>query len=258
MPSGYPASKAVRHAFFDQVCRGVSLTNASHGVGVSRGAGTVWWRDAGAMKLQVGGMGGKGQRGLVEPGNMSLPGGRGHRLSVAERVVIMRGLDAGRSDAEIGDQLGRDRTTIYRERRRNRNADGDYHALMAHGRAAENARRPKAFKLNDNPLCASIEGWMADGWSPKLIAEVLARDHPDDKLAWVSHETIYKCLYVQARGSLRADLNKCLSTKRSARKPRGKTERRGKFSDVITISQRPAVVDDRAVPGHWDRLISNS
>ena len=169
-------------------------------LGVSRGAGTVWWRDAGAMKLQVGGMGGKGQRGLVEPGNMSLPGGRGHRLSVAERVVIMRGLDAGRSDAEIGDQLGRDRTTIYRERRRNRNADGDYHALMALARAAENARRPKEFKLNDNPLCASIEGWMADGWSPKLIAEVLARDHPDDKLARVSHETIYKCLYVQARG----------------------------------------------------------
>jgi len=93
---------------------------------------------------------------------------------------------------------------------------------------------------------------MDDGRSPKLIAEVLARDHPDDKLARVSHETIYTCLYVQGRGHLRADLNKCLSTKRSARKPRSHAERRGKFSDVFTISERPAEAADRAVPGHWD------
>lgn len=66
------------------------------------------------------------------------------------------------------------------------------------------------------------------------------------------HETIYKCLYVQGRGQLRADLNKCLFTKRTARKSRGHTERRGRFSDVITISKRPAEVEDRAVPGHWE------
>jgi transposase, IS30 family len=82
---------------------------------------------------------------------------------------------------------------------------------MAHARAVRKARRPKAFKLVDHPLCAAIEAWMDDGWSPKLIAEVLARDHPDDRLARVSHETIYKCLYVQARGSLRVDLYKRLS-----------------------------------------------
>lgn len=164
----------------------------------------------------------------------------------------MRGRDAGLSVAEIAEMLHRDRTTIYREIRRNRNDDGDYHALMAHGRAAQKARRPKAFKLDDPNLCKAIETWMDDGWSPKLIAEVLARDHPDDRLARVSHETIYQCLYVQGRGQLRADLNKCLSTKRAARKPRGATERRGKFSDVITISQRPAEVEDRAVPGHWE------
>ena len=121
MPSGYPSSKTVRHEFFDQVCRGVSVTIAAHAVGVSRGAGTVWWRNAGAMKLQIGG---RGPRGLLDPGNMSLPGGPGHRLSVAERVEIMRGHDAGLSDAEIAERLGRDRTTIWRELRRNRNADG--------------------------------------------------------------------------------------------------------------------------------------
>src|SRR5947207_1415914 len=84
-------------------------------------------------------------------------------------------------------------------------------------------------------VCVGIEGWIDDGWSPKLIADMLARAHPDDRLARVSHETIYQCLYVQGRGQLRADLNKCLSTKRAARKSRGGTERRGTFSDVITI-----------------------
>jgi IS30 family transposase len=95
---------------------------------------------------------------------------------------------------------------------------------------------------------------MDDGWSPKLIAEVLARDHPDDKLARVSHETIYQCLYVQTRGSLRADLHKCLSTKRAARKHRGRATSHGIYSpgSVFTISDRPAEVADRAVPGHWE------
>jgi len=169
-----------------------------------------------------------------------------------ERIAIMRGLDTSLGYAEIGDQIGRDRTVIWREVRRNRNADGDYHARMAHARAARNSRRPKAFKLAGNPVCASIEAWMDDGWSPKLIADVLARDHPDDRLSRVSHETIYQCLYVQTRGSLRADLHKCLSTRRAARKPRGRVERRGKFSDAFTISDRPPEVADRAVPGHWE------
>jgi IS30 family transposase len=215
---------------------------------VSRGAGTVWWRDAGAMKLQIGG---RGPRGLLEPGNLSLPGGQEHRLSVAERVAIMRGHDGGLSNAEIAEQLGRDRSTIYREIRRNCNADGDYHALMAHARAGEKARRPKEFKLKDNPLCASIEAWMDDGWSPKLIADVLARDYPDGR---VSHETIYKCLYVQTRGSLRADLHKRLSTKRAIRKPRGRSTSSGVYSsgEEFTIRQRPPQADDRAVPGHWE------
>lgn len=251
MPSGYPHSPAVRRELFDRVCRGVPLFVAAQGVGVSTTSAWLWWRDAGAMKLHIGG---RGQRGLLEPGNMSLPGGPGHRLSVSERVEIMRGRDAGLSAAGIAERLGRDRTTIYREIRRNCNVDGDYHALMAHARAAQKARRPKEFKLADNPLCVMIEGWMDQGWSPKLIADVLARDHPDDRLAQVSHETIYQSLYVQTRGSLRADLHKCLSTKRAARKHRGSDNRRGVFSsgEEFTIAQRPPEVDDRALPGHWE------
>jgi IS30 family transposase len=210
-------------------------------MGVSTTAATIWWRNAGAMKL-VGGRGG----GIADPGNMSWPGGQGHRLSLDERIVIMRGRDTGLSHAVIGRQIGRDRITIWREVGRNRNADGDYHAPMAHARAARNAQRPKAFKLVDNPVCASIEAWMDDGWSPKLIAQVLARDHPDDRLLRVSHETIYTCLYVQTRGSPRADLHKCLSTKRKARKPRapitgGASTAAARNSRSATVPPRPLI-----------------
>lgn len=248
MPSGFPYSKGTRRELFDRVCQGTALLAAAREMGVSRARAKVWWRDAGAMKL----INGRGGGGVADAGNLDLPGGRGHRLSLDERIAIMRGLDAKWTYEAIGEQIGRDRSVVWREVRRNRNADGDYHALMAHARAAQKAKRPKVFKLEDPDLCTSIESWMDDGWSPKLIAEMLARDHPDDKLKQVSHETIYQCLYVQGRGQLRADLNKCLSTKRAARKPRGHSERRGTFSDVITISQRPAVVADRAVPGHWE------
>jgi IS30 family transposase len=194
----------------------------------------------------------KGDLGLAEPGDLEQPGGRGHRISYDERVAIMRGRDRGHSQAEIARQLERSPSDISREIARNSNPDGDYHAGLAHARATEKAKRPKGFKLDDTRLCAAIEGWMDDGWSPKLIAEVLARDHPDDKLARVSHETIYQCLYVQTRGQLRADLHKCLSTKRAARKSKGQSERRGKYTDVFTVRDRPAEAADRAVPGHWE------
>ncbi|PQP54964.1 IS30 family transposase, partial [Mycolicibacterium austroafricanum] len=84
-----------------------------------------------------------------------------------------------------------DRSVIWREVQRNRLPDGTYHALMAHARATENARRPKAFKLDDPGLCADIEAWMDQGWSPKLISQVLARDAGSAKVKRVSHETIY-------------------------------------------------------------------
>ncbi|BCI80317.1 IS30 family transposase [Mycolicibacterium sp. TY66] len=248
MPSGYPHSKQTRRELFDRVCQGAPLIETAKAMGVSTTSAWVWWRNAGAMKLIMG----SGMHGLAEAGVPDRPGGRGHRLSLDERIAIMRGRDAGLTYEQIGTQIGRHRSVIWREVRRNSNADGDYHARMAHGRAAQRSHRPKAFKLNDTALCAAIETWMDDGWSPKLIAEMLARDHPHDRLKRVSHETIYQCLYVQGRGQLRADLNKCLSTKRATRKPRDHTERRGKFTDVFTISDRPAEANDRAVPGHWE------
>lgn len=249
MPTGYRTPRSLRWQFFDLVCTGRSLAGAERELGVSRNVGAPWWRKAGGMKLKEG----RGGGGLIVTVDWERPGGRGHRLSYDERVTIMRLRDKGAKQAEIARQLKRDPATVSRELRRNANADGDYHAGMAHARAAEKAQRPKAFKLKDNRLCAAIESWMDDGWSPKLIAEMLARDCGDDKLMRVSHETIYQCLYVQTRGSLRADLHKRLSTKRSARTARGSTGRTGVYgSEVFTISDRPAEAADRAVPGHWE------
>jgi IS30 family transposase len=248
--SGYPFSRSVRRAFLDRVCRGMPVTQAQGELGVSRNTGRNWWRDAGGMKLREGRDGG----GLVVSVDWLRPGGRGRRLSYAERFEIMRLRDGGLKAAEIGRRIDRDRSTVSRELARNGNPDGDYHAGMAHARAAERALRPKQFKLIDHPMGKAIQDWMDDGWSPKLIAAVLARDYADDKLMTVSHETIYQCLYVQTRGSLRADLHKRLSTKRSARKPRGSPRGTGVYSpgEVFTISDRPAEADDRAVPGHWE------
>jgi IS30 family transposase len=192
--------------------------------------------------------------GLKAPGDQQRPGGLGHRLSWSERMEIMRGRDQGLSYAEIARRIGRDKAVVWREVDRNQNPDGDYHAGIAHSRAGERARRPKPFKLGDRQLCSEITEWMDQGWSPKLIAEVFAKTYPDDKLRRVSHETIYQRLYVQTRGNLRADLHKCLSTRRSARKKRDHSDGRGRrYSEAFTIGQRPAEVEDRAVPGHWER-----
>jgi transposase, IS30 family len=251
VPSGVPVSRSAKREFFDLVCGGMATTEASVKVGVARRTGWFWWRQAGGMKLRNGH---NGVGGLASPGDLTRPGGRGHRLSFEERVEIMRGRDAGLNRAEIANRIGRDRSVVWREVDRNSLPDGDYHALMAQAFATEKACRPKDFKLRNNPLCKTIENWMEQGWSPKLIADVLARDYPDDKLMRVSHETIYQCLYVQTRGSLRADLHQCLSTKRAARKPRGHPGRTGVYApgEVFTISDRPPEAEDRAVPGHWE------
>lgn len=238
----------MKRELFDRVCLGQSVTAAGAALGVAHGLGHQWWHKAGGMKLATGQRGG-----VIDAIDHDGPGGRGHRINLAERVEIMRGIDDGLGYAEIGRRIGRHRSVVFKEVTRNRGDDGDYHALMAHARAGDKAKRPKQFKLKDPRLCAVIATWMDDGWSPRLIAQMLAHDHPDDKLMQVSHETVYQALYVQTRGSLRADLHKCLSTKRSARKPHGHPGRTGVYgSEIFTISDRPAEAADRAVPGHWE------
>ncbi len=182
VPSGIYASRAMKRELFDRVCSGQSVSAAEVAMGVSHGVGHLWWHKAGGMTFAAGRRGG-----VAEAADRDGPGGRGHRLNRAERVEIMRGLDAGLTQAEIGRRIGRNRSDVCKEIRRNRGDDGDYHALMAHARAGGNAKRPKPFRLANPALWAAIEAWMDDGWSPRLIAHMLAHDHRGDKLMQVSH-----------------------------------------------------------------------
>ena len=168
--------------------------------------------------------------------------------------VRRRALGDHISLAQIGELIGRDKSVVGREIARNSGPDGSYHAAIAHRVAGQRRQRPKEFRLVENPaLCRRLEAWMDDGWSPKLIATVLRAEFPHMIMERVSHETIYQALYVQGRGSLRKDLYRQLSTKRPRRQPRAGTSRHnGLYREAFKISQRPAVVNDRAVPGHWE------
>ena len=174
------------------------------------------------------------------------------RLSFAEREEVFAGICRGDSDSEIGRALGRHRSTIGREiarcggRRR-------YRPLRAERVAERLARRPKATKLAGCPrLLAAVEEGLGRRWSPQQIAARLKLDHPDDQVMRISHETIYRSLYVQARGELRRQLSANLRTGRSTRRSRGRVDTRGRIPGMVPIAQRPPEVDDRRVPGHWE------
>jgi transposase, IS30 family len=174
----------------------------------------------------------------------------GRRLSLAERMEIRLGLERGWSYRQIGAQLGRAASTICREVAAG-GGRGGYRPLAAQRRAWQAARRPKVRKLADPRLCAVVGGMLERLWSPQQISCWL-REQQDASLGCVSHETIYQSLYVQGRGELRRELARCLRTGRTARQPRGRLETRGKIPGMIMISERPAEVADRAVPGHWE------
>lgn len=230
------------------ICGGTNQKIAGRAVGMSHpGAQRVWSRYGGPpLKSGQGG-------GIATLADFDKSGGPNQPLSYEERVVIMLGLDFGMAKSAIADKIGRHRSVVGREIRRNISPQGKYDASVAHAWAAHRARRPKEFKLLNHPLAHQISNWIEDGWSPKLIAEMMGRLFADDRGLRVSHETIYQCLYVQTRGSLRADLAKRLSTRRTARKPRDRVSRRGNpYAEAFTISDRPAEVADRAVPGHWE------
>lgn len=125
--------------------------------------------------------------------------------------------------------------------------------MSAHRRAAERARRPKVTKLAANPnLCARVVADLMQLWSPEQIANRLRDEFGDDRTMRISHETIYKTVYVQGRGELRRELARCLRTGRAKRIRRGRFENRTRIPDMVMISERPPEVEDRAVPGHWE------
>ena len=174
------------------------------------------------------------------------------RLSLDERIEIRVGLEQRQSLRCIARRLDRDPATISREVRANGGRD-DYRPMAAHRRAELKARRPKPTKLATNgALRDRVIADLKELWSPQQIADRLAKDFGDDDTMRVSHETIYKSLYVQGRGELRRELARCLRTGRAKRIPQGRIERRGRIPDMVMISERPPEVEDRAVPGHWE------
>jgi IS30 family transposase len=175
-----------------------------------------------------------------------------NRLSLDDRVAIFMGLERGESYAAIGKALGWHRSTIYREVIANGGRDG-YRPVAAHRVAHERARRPKQTKLAANhDLCAWVIALLKRWWSPEQIARASRREFPDHAERQVSHETIYKSIYIQGRGELKRELAACLRTGRAKRKTRDQRERRGRLPDMVMISERPAEVADRAIPGHWE------
>lgn len=251
----------VQDEFLELVSGGLSITAAEVAVGVGARTGWRWWQRCGLMDVvvQIGAGGGlRGSAPARVPGASSQDAPRVRRpLSSEDRAVIAAGLRRGLSYAQIGELIGRDKSVVWREVARNRGPDGSYWAPVAHRGAHERRRRPKEFRLVANPwLCRRIEAWMDEGWSPKLISRYLAQEHPHMIMDRVSHETIYQALYVQGRGALRQDLHRHLSTKRPRRKPRtgpgGTARSASPYREAFTISQRPAEVADRAVPGNWE------
>jgi IS30 family transposase len=177
------------------------------------------------------------------------PGER--RLSLKEREEISLGLRRRDSLGTIARQLGRATSTVSREVKANGGREA-YRGWRAHDRAFEQARRPKPAKLGCPRLARQVTEWLEQWWSPEEISRRLPIEFPDDPMMRVSHETIYQSIYVQGRGELRRELARCLRTGRAKRRPRDRVQTRGRIAGMVMISDRPAEVDDRAVPGHWE------
>jgi IS30 family transposase len=176
-------------------------------------------------------------------------------LSLGEREEISRGLVTGDSIRSIAVRLGRAPSTISRELKRNGGQE-NYRATQAEGAAWERALRPKRCKLAENHALARV---VADKlrllWSPEQIAGWLKHTYPCDESQYVSHETIYRSLFVQARGALKKELLEHLRRTRGMRRSRQYTQKtaiHGQIVDAVSISERPPSAEDRAVPGHWE------
>jgi len=176
-------------------------------------------------------------------------------LSSAEREEISRCLVAGQSIRYIASQLGRAPSTISREIKRN-GGQGCYRATQADQAAWDRAHRPKHCKLGKNlSLAHIVANKLQLQWAPQQIAGWLKHTYPCDENYHVSHETIYRSLFIQARGALSKELLQHLRRTRAMRRSRHHTqkgENHGKITDTVSIRERPASIEDRAVPGHWE------
>ncbi|MBV8870272.1 MAG: IS30 family transposase [Acetobacteraceae bacterium] len=270
------AQRENRRRFWAAIAAGLSSEEAAIDAGVSQPVGFRWFREAGGMPPKI-----------LAP--LSKPPSE-RCLSFAEREEIALLRTRGFGVRETARRLGRDASTISRELRRNAATRGgglEYRATTAQWHAERAARRPKPAKLAVNatlrkyvqdrlagevagPGGAAVRGpavpWKGrrhgrrqrrrwgKAWSPEQIARRLEVEFPGDETMRISHEAIYQALYVQGRGALRRELTACLRTGRALRVPRARSRRRTKshVTPEIMISERPAEVADRAVPGHWE------
>jgi transposase, IS30 family len=251
---------SVQRRYWELVAQGVTPLAAGPMVGVSETCGGTWFRNRGGVNPQF-----REHQGQIRP-----------RLSIAEREEIMIGTAQRESIRSIARRLGRAPSTIMREihcngrcreapgryrawyrfgaRRAGWDARSGYRASLAQVRSEARVYRPRGGKLaRCEELRQVVEGLLVKKYSPQQVTGLLAMTYPDRPEMQVSHETIYRALYVQGRGELRRELTRCLRTGRAVRKPhRSPTERRGRMTGMVNISQRPAEVADRAVPGHWE------
>jgi IS30 family transposase len=247
----------VENEFWELVYQGVSQVEAARTVGVAGPTAQRWLRATGGVRPR-----------LVLMVSVD-PDTRTRCLSELERSHIELRRSAGAGVREIARELARDPATVSREIARNGFTRSGYHpdgsprgrwryrARLAQLKAENRRRRPKTRRLAASPdLAEQVQTRLQQRWSPRQIAVTLRREHPEQPEMWVSHETIYQSLYVQGRGGLRAELRRQLRTGRALRKPRAAAARRrgGRSSipEPVSISQRPAEVADRAVPGHWE------
>ena len=176
-------------------------------------------------------------------------------LTLADREEISRGIACDLSLRAIAARLGRSPSTISRELKRN-GGPVAYRATQADQAAWDRARRPKRCKLLcHRPLNRAVAAKLKLQWSPQQIAGWLKREHPQDESHQVSHETIYRSLFIQARGALKKELQQHLRTRRAIRRSKQaslKGEGLGKITNTVSIRERPPSVEDRAVPGHWE------
>ena len=176
-------------------------------------------------------------------------------LTLAEREEISRAVAAGQSIRSIAAVLERAPSTISRELQRNGGLER-YRASQADQAAWDRAQRPKACKLvEDRCLAGVVASKLQALWSPEQVAGWLKRTYPNDETRRVSHETIYRSVFIQARGALKKELLQHLRRTRAMRRSRHhtqKTDNHGRITDAVSISERPAATDDRAVPGHWE------
>ena len=236
MPKGHALSETTKEGIWELRAQGLSEREIGRELGLGINTVSLYLRALGGIRPRP--------RRRAE-----------HCLSASEREEISRGIASGHSARAIARSLGRSHSTIVREINRC-GGRSRYRAQAADREAWRRARRPRPRKLE---LCAelrrAVEERLAEDHSPEQIAGWLRLAYPDNESMQVSHETIYRALYVQARGGLRRELTKHLRRGRSRRYARSQSSKRsgqGKLTEMVMISERPPEVEDRAVPGHWE------